>query len=181
MDAGTLTVIAAAIRDGERLRFDYLAHDGTGGAGIVEPHRLVFTGHRWYLLAWDDDRADWRTFRADRIRPRTPNGPRFTPRHPPGGDAVAHVLRGTGSTAWRHRARIRLHVPVETIAERLAPAAGLLHADGDDGSILETGAGSLNDLAAFLTGLDVPFTVLDPPGLRTHLRALAARYAAAAE
>jgi predicted DNA-binding transcriptional regulator YafY len=84
VDAETLTVIAAAIRDRERLRFDYLDHDGTASRRSAEPHRLVFTGRRWYLLAWDDDRDDWRTFRADRIRPRTPNGPRFTPRPPPG-------------------------------------------------------------------------------------------------
>ncbi|WP_424535394.1 helix-turn-helix transcriptional regulator [Sphaerisporangium viridialbum] len=180
VDAETLTAIATATRDHERLRFDYLDHDGTGTARVVEPHRLVHTGRRWYLLAWDCDRRDWRTFRADRIRPRTPNGPRFTPREAPGGDAAAHVMRGVGSTAWKHQARIRLHAPVETMGERITPSAGLLSADGEHGCVLETGTDTLHDLAAFLGTLDVPFTVIDPPELRTLLNTLANRYKSAA-
>jgi predicted DNA-binding transcriptional regulator YafY len=180
VDAGTLTVIAAAIRDHEGLRFDYLDHDGTASTRTAEPHRMVFTGRRWYLLAWDNDRDDWRTFRADRIRPRIPNGPRFTPREPPGGDAVTHVLRGTASTAWNHPARIRLHVPAETVAERLPPAAGLLHRVDDGTCILETGSDALHNLAAFLGSLDLPFTVITPVELREHLDALADRFKAAA-
>ncbi|GGS97919.1 DNA-binding transcriptional regulator [Planobispora rosea] len=172
VDAGTLTGIAAAIRDREQLRFDYRGRDGTAGLRTAEPHRLVYTGRRWYLLAWDTARADWRTFRADRIGLRTPNGPRFTPRQPPD-DAAAHVVRGIGSTAWRHPARIRLHAPLERLSELLTPAAGLLHEDG----VLETGGDSLHDLAAFLGSLGVPFTVLDPPELRDLLHDLAARYA----
>jgi predicted DNA-binding transcriptional regulator YafY len=179
VDAETLTVAAAAIRDSERLRFDYLDHDGTQSRRTAEPHRLVFTGRRWYLLAWDDDRRDWRTFRADRIRPRTPNGPRFIPRQPPGGDAAAHVLRGAGSTAWNHQARVRLHASAETIAEQLAPAAGLLQAADEHTSILETGADSLHELAAFLGSLEVAFTVIEPPELRDLLDTLADRYKAA--
>ncbi|XVQ15462.1 helix-turn-helix transcriptional regulator [Spirillospora sp. CA-255316] len=194
VEAGTLTAIAAAIRDSEQLRFDYRggrdaksgAHDAKPGGEntkartrAAEPHRLVFTGRRWYLLAWDCDRDDWRTFRVDRIRLRTPNGPRFTPREPPGGDAAAHVLRGAGSTAWRHQARIRFHAPVSTLAERLTPAAGLLRGDDDGTAILETGGDSLYELATFLGSLDVDFTVLDPPELRTLLDTLADRYRAA--
>ncbi|WP_113703026.1 helix-turn-helix transcriptional regulator [Nonomuraea lactucae] len=182
VDAETLTVIAAAIRDHERLRFDYRGHGGDAGVRTVEPHRLVHTGRRWYLLAWDGDRDDWRTFRADRISPRTPNGGRFTPRTPPDGDAAAHVVRGTGSAAWRHPARVRLHAPLDELAERLTPAAGLLRDDTEHGGcVLETGGDSLYDLAAFLGSLGVPFTVLDPPELRALLRDLATRYAAAAQ
>ncbi|HEY9412746.1 MAG TPA: WYL domain-containing protein [Jiangellaceae bacterium] len=172
VDAETLTVVAAAIRDHEQLRFDYQGRDGTPGPRTAEPHRLVYTGRRWYLLAWDTARADWRTFRADRIAVRTPNGPRFTPRRPPD-DAATHVVRGVGSTAWKHPARVRLHAPLERLADLLPPAAGLLHDDG----VLETGGDSLLDLAAFLGSLDVPFTVLDPPELRDLLHSLAARFA----
>ena len=178
--AETLTLIAAAIRDSERLRFDYRGHDGTESRRSAEPHRLVFTGRRWYLLAWDDDREDWRTFRADRIRPRTPNGPRFTPRQAPGGDAAAHVVRGAGSTAWNHPARVRLHAPAAAIAEQLTPAAGLLEPDGEHACILQTGSGSLYDLVAFLGSLEVAFTVIEPPALRGLLHTLADRYQAAA-
>lgn len=174
VDAATLSAMAAAVRDRETLRFDYLDHDGAASTRAAEPYRLVYTGRRWYLLAWDTGRGDWRTFRADRIRLRTPNGPRFTPREPPG-DAAAHVLRGVGSAAWRHPARVRLHAPLERLAEILPPTTGVLHDDG----VLETGGDSLHNLAAFLGTLGVPFTVLDPPELRALLHELAARYAQA--
>ncbi|MGK5554928.1 helix-turn-helix transcriptional regulator [Actinomadura kijaniata] len=180
VDAETLTAIAGTVRDRVRLRFDYVGHEGDASVRDVEPHRLVYTGHRWYLLAWDPGRGDWRTFRADRIRPRVPDGPRFTPREMPDEDAVARVIRGTSSRAWRYPARVRLHASVETIAGMLPPAAGLLHADGADGCVLETGSDTLHNLAGFLGGLGVGFTVLDPPELRGYLDELADRYKAAA-
>jgi predicted DNA-binding transcriptional regulator YafY len=179
VDAETLTTIADACRDHEQLRFDYRGRDGEASARRVEPHRLVYTGRRWYLLAWDRDREDWRTFRADRIRPRLPTGPRFTPREPPE-DAASHVVRGTGSLAWKHPARVRLHAPAEVIAERVTPAAGPLRPVDEHSCVLETGGDSLRDLVGYLTSLDVAFEVLDPPELRTLLRELADRYTAAA-
>jgi predicted DNA-binding transcriptional regulator YafY len=181
VDAETLTTIAGACRDNVQLYFDYQGRDGEAGRRRVEPHRLVYTGRRWYLLAWDRDREDWRTFRADRIRPRLPTGPRFTPREPPE-DAATHVVRGAGSRAWTYPARVRFHVSAEVIAEndRVTPAAGLLTPLDEHSCILETGSSSLRDLAWYLTRFDVAFDVLDPPELRTLLRELAARYAAAA-
>ena len=179
VDAGTLAAVAGACRDHEQLRFDYLTRGGEASARRVEPHRLVYTGRRWYLLAWDRDREDWRTFRADRIQPRLPTGPRFTPREPPE-DAGRHVIRGVGSLAWTHQARIRFPVPVEVIAESLPPEAGPLRPDGEHSCVLETGSDSLRELIRYLTGLDTAFEVLDPPELRTLLRELADRYADAA-
>jgi len=181
VDAETLTTVASACRDHQQLRFDYLGHDGEASARRVEPNRLVYTGRRWYLLAWDRDREDWRTFRADRIRPRLPTGPRFTPREPPE-DAATHVVRGAGSLAWKYPARVRLHAPAEVIAshDRVTPAAGLLRPVDEHSCIMETGSGSLQDLVGYLTSLDVAFEVLDPPELRTLLRELADRYTAAA-
>jgi predicted DNA-binding transcriptional regulator YafY len=107
VDAETLTAIAEAAYRHEQLRFDYLDRAGGETRRRAEPHRLVYTGRRWYLLAWDVDRDDWRTYRADRIRPRVPNGPSFTPKRPPE-EAVAHVLRGLGQTAWRYRASVSM-------------------------------------------------------------------------
>jgi predicted DNA-binding transcriptional regulator YafY len=181
VDAETLTTIAGATHRHEQLRFDYAGRDGQESTRQVEPHRLVYTGRRWYLLAWDVDRDDWRTFRADRIRPRVPNGPRFTPREPPGGDAAAHVLRGVGSLAWTYRARVVLHASVDVIAEQIAPVGGTLTAVDEHSCLLETGGDSLRDLAGYLGSLDVEFTVLDPPELRPHLQHLADRYRAAAQ
>ncbi|MFC3502109.1 helix-turn-helix transcriptional regulator [Micromonospora krabiensis] len=180
VDAAILTTVASAIHRRERLRFDYVGHDGADSVRTVEPNRLVYTGRRWYLLGWDTERADWRTFRADRVRPRVPTGPRFPPREPPGGDAVSHVLRGVGSAAWPHPARVRVHASATTMARRLPATAGLLEAVDEQSCLLHTGGESLADLAAFLGTLDVPFEVLDPPELRDLLRRLAQRYAAAA-
>lgn len=181
VDADTLTALAAACRDHEQLRFDYRTHDGAEQRRRAEPHRLVYTGRRWYLLAFDLDRADWRTFRADRVTPRVPTGPRFVPREPPG-DVAGHVVRGTASLAWTHPARIRFLAPAGVVAEhdRVNPAAGLLTPVDEHSCLFETGTGSLPDLVTYLTGLDIAFEVLDPPELRGLLRELAARYAAAA-
>ncbi|BCB73857.1 YafY family protein [Phytohabitans flavus] len=180
VDAEVLTTVAGAVRDHLRLRFDYIGREGTDSVRTVEPHRLVYTGRRWYLLAWDLDRDDWRTFRADRIQPRPPAGPKFAPREPPGGDAAAHVLRGVGARAWQHQARIRLHAPLAAMHDRIEPGGGMLTPDGDDACVLETGTDSLRELAIYLTRLDVAFTVLDPPELREVLRQLALRYLSAA-
>ena len=92
--AGTLSTIAAACRDCEALKFRYRDHRaGTASARFVEPHRLVSTGRRWYLVAWDSDRKAWRTFRVDRMQPRLTTGPRFAPREPPARDLAAYVAR----------------------------------------------------------------------------------------
>src|SRR5690348_4407817 len=106
-DPDVLTLIAGACRDHERVRFNYQAHSGTASQRTVEPYRLVFDRQRWYLVAWDTDRRAWRTFRADRIEPRPPTGPRFTPRPVPSDREIAEqVARGAGQAAWRYRARV---------------------------------------------------------------------------
>ena len=97
VDPDVLTVIASACRDHERLRFDYRTHSGAASQRSVEPYRLINDRRRWYLVAWDVDRDAWRTFRVDRIDPRTPTGPRFTPRAlPPDHEVAAQVARGVG-------------------------------------------------------------------------------------
>ncbi|HLL63815.1 MAG TPA: WYL domain-containing protein [Propionibacteriaceae bacterium] len=180
VDADVLVTVATACHDRQQLRFDYTDHAGEEELRRVEPYRLVYTGHRWYLLAWDRDRVDWRTFRADRIRPRLPTGPRFAPREPPE-DAGRHVLRGSASRGWPYPARIRLHAPAAMIAERITPAGGLLTPVDEHECILETGGDTMLNLVGYLTSLDVGFNVLDPPELRDLLRTLATRYRAAAD
>ena len=179
VDAEMLASVADAARRREQLRFDYTGRGGEHTERRTEPHRLVYTGRRWYLLAWDVDRVDWRTFRADRIRLRTPNGPRFEAREPPEG-AVEHVLRGIGSRAWHYQASILLGAPVEAAADRLPVGSGTLEQVGEHRCRWRTGSDSLTDLTAFITGLDLPFSVEAPEALREHLRGLAARYGAAA-
>lgn len=133
------------------------SHDGTSTPRAVEPCRIVSWGRRWYLVAWDVDRDDWRTFRADRITPRTPTGPRFPPRDPPEGGAAAYVARGVSAAAWRHRARVVVHAPADVVTERINPAVGVVEAIDEHTCVLDTGADTIHTLAVHLGLLDVDF------------------------
>jgi predicted DNA-binding transcriptional regulator YafY len=173
VDPTILTTIAVTCRDHHRLRFDYRAHSGTGSVRTVEPHRLVHTGRRWYLVAWDVDRGDWRTFRVDRIEPRTPTGPRFTPREPPA-DAAALVIRGVDAALMRHRARVTVHRPAREITGWL-PDAVAVEAVNDETCVVHAGADTPHLLAAHIAMLDADFEVTEPPELVEALKALAGR------
>jgi predicted DNA-binding transcriptional regulator YafY len=171
-----LTTIAGACRDHERLRLDYTDHHDNPSVRTVEPDRLVNWGRRWYLVAWDTDRADWRTFRVDRITPRTPTGPRFTPRPPPYDDIATYVSRRVSSAAWRHQARVLLHAPAEQITERVNTAVGLVEPVDEQRCVLVTGGNSIDSLAVHLGLLGVDFEILEPPELVEHVRLLGERY-----
>lgn len=176
VDADVLTTIAAAARDRQRLRFDYRTHDGSASVRAVEPHRLVHTGRRWYLLAWDTDRQDWRTFRVDRIAPRTPTGPRFAARQPPGGDVSAFVAQGLDTALFRYRARVTVHAPAQTISKRV-PHAVLVEALDDRTCTVHAGADTPHQLALHLLMLDADFEVGAPPELIEVLHLLTGRLA----
>jgi predicted DNA-binding transcriptional regulator YafY len=176
VDASVLTLLASACRDHERLRFDYRDHNGSSRQRTAEPHRLVTWGRRWYLVAWDPERQDWRTFRIDRITPLLPTGPRFLPRELPEGDVVAYVSRRVSAAAWRYRARITVHAPAALVAERITPAVGTVEAVDDHTSVLDTGADTIETIAVYVGLLGVDFTVSEPPELLATLRVLAARY-----
>jgi predicted DNA-binding transcriptional regulator YafY len=130
-------------------------------------------------VAFDPQRDDWRTFRVDRITPRTPTGPRFAARELPG-DVVDRVRQGVSAAGWRHRARIRVHAPAQVVAERVNPAAGTVEPLDPDSCVLHTGADRLETIAVWVGLLDLDFTIEDPPELATLLRALATRYLRAA-
>src|SRR5262249_10644735 len=121
VDAQVLSTIAAASRDCESLRFRYRNRDGEATMRRVEPHRLVHTGRRWYLAAWDQDREDWRTFRLDRIEPPLRAGARFTPRPAPDGDFAAYVSKAVSWTPYPYQAKVRIYASAEVTAQRLPP------------------------------------------------------------
>jgi predicted DNA-binding transcriptional regulator YafY len=179
VNADLLTVVATACRDHERLRFGYRSHDGGESVRRTEPHRLVSWGRRWYLVAWDLDRADWRSFRLDRMSPHRPTGPRFTPREPPGGDAAAFVARGVAD-AWAAQARIRLHAPADVVRERMWGLHGRLEPVDEHSCLLHLGAESPRMLTLLLSVLDVDFTVESPAGYVPYLTEVAERFARAA-
>ena len=176
VDPDVLTVIASACRDHERLRFDYRTHSGAGSQRSVEPYRLINDRRRWYLVAWDVDRDAWRTFRVDRIEPRTPTGPRFTPRAlPPDREVTAQVARGVGEATWRYRARVIVHAPATWVQGRL-PIPVEVESLGEDRCAFEPGSDHPEMLALYLGMLDADFEIVDAPELVDALRKLASRY-----
>ena len=180
VDAAVLNVITAACRDRERLRFDYLSHDGAPTRREAEPLRLVTWGRRWFLVAWDTAREDWRTYRVDRMTLKTPNGRRFPPRDPPADDLAAYVARGVSTAAWRYRARLLVHAPADVIADLLPPAVGPVESIDEHTCRVTTGADSVETLALWAGMLDADFDVIDSPELVSRLELLAQRYARAA-
>jgi predicted DNA-binding transcriptional regulator YafY len=170
-----LATIAGAARDREQLRIEYRAHDGSASQRTVEPHRLVHARGRWYLLAWDTGRRDWRTFRADRIRLRTPNGPRFTPRELPDPDVAAYVSKRLATAMWDYTARVTVHAPAAEIRARL-PAEIQVEPAGERSCVISAGSDSPRMLAVYLGMLNADFEVTDPPELVAHIRELAGRY-----
>ena len=179
LDSSVLVALSAAVHACEVLRFDY------AGAAVprrVQPHHVVTWGGRWYLVAWDLDRDDWRTFRVDRITPRTPTGPRFTPRELPGGDVAAYVAgsfqgaRATGD--WPCRGEVILDLPAEAVSRYAGD--GFVEALGPDRCRLVLGSWSWAGLAATIGRFDADIEVVGPAELKEAFAHLARRYADAA-
>jgi predicted DNA-binding transcriptional regulator YafY len=176
VDSETLSVIAGACRDYLKLRFSYHSRDGSPSTREVEPHRLVHTGRRWYLAAWDGGRENWRTFRVDRIESRIVTGLRFTPREPPDGDFAAYVARSVSYAPYPYRAKVLLHASAEAVAERIPPAAGTLETVDENTCVLHTAASSLDMLSVHLALIGFEFEVREPPELVERIRCLAERF-----
>ncbi|HEX2054153.1 MAG TPA: YafY family protein [Actinomycetota bacterium] len=177
VDPDALIVIVQACRDMERLRFDYRSKEGADTKRLVEPHRLVSAGRRWYLVAWDVDRRDWRTFRVDRLGNCAPDGISFHPRPLPAEDAAAYVADAIASTYTRYQAVIRLSAPKAELASKVRPQDGQLEEVDGGTSLLRTQGDSLEWLAAWLGWFGVGFEILEPPELVDYVRELAGRLA----
>jgi predicted DNA-binding transcriptional regulator YafY len=175
VDPETLTVLAAAVTSQERLRFSYRSHDGAGSARLVEPNRLVSAGRRWYLVAYDNDRGDWRIFRVDRISKPHRTGVRVPPRQLPAEDAAEFVTRKLSGLAPTYRAVATLHAPVEQVAGRFGAAPGVLEPIDEHTCRLHSHTDTLEWLALRLVMLGCEFEVHDPPELAEYLRELGAR------
>jgi predicted DNA-binding transcriptional regulator YafY len=179
VDPEILLVIAVACRDHERLRFAYRSHDEEQTRRLVEPQGLVHTGRRWYLVAWDLDRNDWRTFRVDRIE-RTPSTDRrFAPRQPPAKDLAAFVARGVSTARDRYQARVILHASADEVATRVTYQLGTIEPIDEESCMLHAGTDWLDGLALYIAGIGVDFEIEEPPELIERIGRLAARFAAA--
>jgi predicted DNA-binding transcriptional regulator YafY len=179
IDPSMLTEIARLARERFTLRFDYSDRRQASSQRRVEPYRIVNAGQRWYLVAWDLDRADWRTFRVDRMRPGMSAGARFTPRPLTDAEVEALVSRGVPVEARLHQARVLVRMPASELGQRFGPWLGTITAVDDVSCVLETGADNVDMLAGYLGLLGADFSVSEPPELVTAVRTLASRYAAA--
>ncbi|MEV4297419.1 helix-turn-helix transcriptional regulator [Microbispora rosea] len=179
VDPRTLTVLAGAAANHERLRFAYRSGDGTETRRLTEPYRLVASGRRWYLMAFDNDRDDWRIFRADRIGDPHATGVRFPGRVPPEQDPAEFVAAKLYSSAPVYEVVATLRLPAGQAARRLGAAAGSVEPVGDHSCRLRGRADTLEWLASRLLMLGCEFEVHEPPELRAYLRALSARAARA--
>jgi predicted DNA-binding transcriptional regulator YafY len=175
VDPQSLTVIATACRDSEVARFAYSGRDGVASRREVEPHSLVNLGRRWYLVAWDRGRKDWRTFRVDRIARPAATGVRFPPRTLPAKDAADYITRSMSAWAHRFEARVMLHAPAETVRKRVPSHWGAIEPIDDETCEYRTGDDDLDWLALRIAMLGVDFQVREPPELREHLRAMSRR------
>jgi len=171
-------VIASACRDSERVRFGYRSRDGTRSRRDVEPHSLLNHGRRWYLVAWDRDREDWRTFRVDRLARPASTGVRFSPRTLPAKDAAAYVEQSITAAPNRFEAVVTLRAPAE--AMRVRAHWGTIKPIDAHTCEYRTGDDNLTWLALRIAMLGTDFEVHEPPELIEHLRALAQRLRRAA-
>jgi predicted DNA-binding transcriptional regulator YafY len=175
VDPLLLTAMSTAIADRRQVSFDYTRADGGAGRRLVEPYRLVDTGRRWYLVAWDCDRADWRTFRADRIASMPVERKKYVPRPLPAPDLAAYVQRSVTRSPYRYDVVVRLHAPLHDVAALVGPHVATLTAEGPDRTILHAGWDRLEAPAAHLAGLDMDFEILAPAEFAQHVSRLAER------
>jgi predicted DNA-binding transcriptional regulator YafY len=162
-----LLQLATACRLGERIRVTYRDREGRDSVRDVDPHRLVRTSHRWYLVALDVVRGQWRTFRADRVAQARPTGEPVRLVDPP--DAAALVARMLTSD-YPLYTTIRLPVPMDQALRLVPPNRGVHRPDGDDATTVTIGGADADDLAAFLLRLGTPLRVLSPDDVRAALR-----------
>jgi len=175
VDAALLTALATACRAHEGVRFGY--RDTTRR---VEPYRVVRAGRNWYLLAYDLDRDDWRTFRVDRVTGPIQPGARFTPRAEPAGGTETYVSDSLTRAPYRYQATILFHAPLEKVAQTTTPTAGRLEARDEQSCLYYTGAEALDTIAVYIALKGIDFEVLEPPELREFVADLGTRLSRAA-
>jgi predicted DNA-binding transcriptional regulator YafY len=180
VDTGVLTTLALACRDTERLRFGYTAADGRRTERHVEPHRLVSLGRRWYLVAYDLTRHDWRSFRVDRIAEPGADGSRFLPRELPAADAAQFVRSGMDNLPGLHRVEVLVDAPADTIRERIGRWCTIEELDPGHCRVSIT-ADSLDWPTMTLGVLDADFRIVHPPELAAQIRNWAVRFQRASD
>ncbi|WP_203658848.1 helix-turn-helix transcriptional regulator [Actinocatenispora rupis] len=172
--ADILTTVAQTCRDQERLRFRYTARGAARTEREVEPHRLVAAGGRWYLVAYDLTRHDWRSFRLDRLTGPAPTGARFRPRPLPAGDA-AEFVRAAGGAPDPYTVEALVHAPAARVCRIAGQWATVDPVDDDTCRVTMTST-SLDWPTQALGNVGAEFEVLGPPEFAAHVREWGARF-----
>ncbi|HET6292685.1 MAG TPA: YafY family protein [Kribbella sp.] len=176
VDPEVLMTLARACRDEVEAGFDYPSGNEVRRRR-VEPYRLVASERRWYLLAYDLDRDDWRTFRVDRMTEVSARTWHFRPRPAP--DAATYVQESVASRVYPHQARFLVHASADTVSAQLSGSAAVVRPRGSDLCEVLSGAASLDFVLMHVLLLGHDFEALDPPELATRCRALATKLQAA--
>lgn len=173
VEPDALMTLARACRDHEHVDATYTDIRGNQTQRRLEPYQLVTTGRRWYLLAWDRDKLDWRTLRLDRMTDVAARGTTFTPRDAP--DAATYVSRAISSNAYPYVAHVRFFCPSDVVARHFSPAAATIEPDGPDACLVTAGADDPEKIPLFLAMVGCDFEILGPPEVIAGARAVAAR------
>jgi predicted DNA-binding transcriptional regulator YafY len=168
-----LMTLARACRDREHVSAGYVDIRGNATRRRLEPYQLVTTGRRWYLLAYDRDKQDWRSLRLDRLSEVRAMGSTFVAREAP--DAATYVRRSISSSPYRYVARVRFHAPESVLEQRFSPASVTIEADGADACIVIAGADDPERMVFYFATVGCDFEVLEPPEVVSAVAAVSAR------
>lgn len=175
VDAAVLSSLASACRNFERASFRYDDVQGRTTRRRIEPHGVVHTGARWYLVAWDEMRDDWRTFRIDRISGPVRTGTRFTPRRVPEGGAARFVASRIVASPHPCHGRVVFLAAASRVLPHVPPSAGRVEALGEVRCRLEAGASSWDRLALYVMLVGEDFEAVEPSELRAAFRRIGTR------
>lgn len=173
VDLDTLMTLARACRDHEHVTADYVARDGTPSRRRLEPYQLVTTGRRWYLLAYDRDRDDWRTLRLDRMSAVRAAGSTFAPRPAP--DAREYLRHSISSAPYRYVARVRYRLPASVVARHFSPQSVTVEPDGDDACVVTAGGDDPQRMVLHFAMVGAEFQVLEPAEVKAAACAVGKR------
>jgi predicted DNA-binding transcriptional regulator YafY len=175
VDPELLAVLAGACRDHQRLRLSYRSADGTASRRSCEPHRLVHTGRRWYLVAWDNDREDWRTFRVDRLAVRDTPGPRFPPRELTDAEVAELTSHSVSTSVYPYQGRFIFHASAEEVEAVVTPTSCRVEPIDAQHCTVYAGSRSLEEMGVWIALIGFDFDIQEPAELVDVLRPVSDR------
>jgi predicted DNA-binding transcriptional regulator YafY len=178
VEPDVLMTLARACRDREHVTLEYTDRAGRGTRRRLEPYQLVTTGRRWYLMAYDRDRDDWRSLRLDRMSDVCAIGSTFIPRDAP--DAAAYVRRSISASPYRYAAKVRYFAPYDVVVQHFSPGSATVEPDGPDACVVTAGGDDAETIVVYLAMVGVDFEVLGPPEVAEAVGVVADRLRRAA-